>query len=119
METYPNIRGGAVIAQFPYSCELSYRTTAAEGDVGQKYTWANRATPLRRWTLTYSVLTEVEAATLLDFYSNVGGSSGVFSFADPRTGETVPKCRFDMPAFSIEYVAPGHYRTTITIQECK
>lgn len=118
MSDYPNIHGGDVIAQFPYRPVQAFRTTAEDGECGQRYARAERtAYALCRWELTYSELTETEVAALVAHFVAMGGRRGMFSFTCPRTSEVHAGCRYDMDRIDIQHVGRNRCRTTIIIQE--
>jgi len=114
---YPNIRSNTVIAQFPYTETQSFRTTAEDGECGQRYSRYERATPLCRWELTYSSLDATEAAALQQHFIDMGGRRGTFSFTSPRDNAVHTKCRYDMDRIEIQYLGPRQHGTKVVIQE--
>lgn len=114
---YPNIRSNTVIAQFPYTETQSFRTTAEDGECGQRYSRYERATPLCRWELTYSSLDATEAAALIQHFQDMGGRRGTFSFTNPRDNVAHANCRYDMDAIEVQYLEPRKHAVKIVILE--
>ena len=51
------------------------------------------------------------------FWDSMKGQYGEFSFTDPATAVTTPKCRFDMEQLDVRYVGPNENLVTVIIQE--
>lgn len=113
---YPTLSSGAKV-QYPFQSNPSYLTTVNDMPHGKRYAYYWRSTPLYTWQLQYSVITDAEAAILLDFFISAGGMYHAFSFTDPETLVTHAKCRFGMQSLTRGYDSPGVGSMTILIEE--
>lgn len=79
---FPVLRSG-VAAQFPLTRVDDYFVIEAEAPGGAVWRAGSGRSPVRRWRLEYTDVSDEEAKTLAEFYEACGGSWQCFSFADP------------------------------------
>jgi hypothetical protein len=118
MADFPQIKPG-IITQRPYGESLHFLTAKNEIASGHRYAWSWRASALRRWTLEYPAISQLEAGTLELFFDTMQGRLTEFSFTCPRTGTVYPRCRFDQDTIEIRYIGPGHYATSLSVVEVR
>ena len=111
MSTFPTTPG----LQLPYATKLQAVTCKVAGAAGQEYVYYHDALPLRRWELSYPVLTSAELSTMRTFFDGVGGGWDQFTFTDPDSS-TEYTCRFDGD-FEVTYNADDTYSLKLTVQE--
>jgi len=116
MNTFPTLNTGAVV-QYPTKSAVSFSTQVLQFVDGSEQRFPGYAASLRQWTVQLDQLNEDEMSQLYDFFTNLTGPAGSFSFTDPSTGIVYPDCSFGEDEFSME-VLPGDVgKTTFTIQE--
>jgi hypothetical protein len=113
--TYPTINGG-VITQLPANTSLRYLTTRNDMASGLRFTRTERDNPLRAWMCSYPVITSTEAATLVDFFTSMGGRRDSFTFEDPNTG-TDYTARFAQDEFRWQFVGHGISNVSLQIEQ--
>ena len=89
MATFPFLKTGA-IAQYPLNRTLSLASQSVRFLEGRRQTYVLNGAGMRRWTLALDLLDEAEVSAVMDFADVVG--TGTFSFTDPVSGDTAPKC---------------------------
>jgi hypothetical protein len=93
---YPQINGGT-ITQVPYKVTQSYSTSVVELPCGLRNTWGWRGMgltnfptgPLGKWEVNHAAITDAEVDTLRDFFVQMKGRFGQFTYLDPA-GNLVP-----------------------------
>jgi hypothetical protein len=82
MLTYPQLSTGA-ISQFPIRKRIRYRTVGVPTPDGRAIKLSDPAGGVTEWELTYTDLSDEEAAALQQFFVEAEGTLGSFSFVDP------------------------------------
>ena len=95
------------MVQRPNASSPSFCTTMVEQDVGPRYGWSWRDTPLGAWDLTYSSITEAEAAVLEGFFASMDGRYGDFTFLDPNGNLLQYSEDFTVSAWEKDDTTPG------------
>lgn len=91
MPTFPSLKTGA-IAQYPAATRTLFGPTRSVDFLdGSSQRYCTGPLPLREWTVQLDRLDTAELAVIRSFLSQ--NQDSVFSFTDPRTGETVPRCK--------------------------
>ena len=116
MNTFPTLNTGAVV-QYPAKSAVIFSTQVLQFVDGSEQRFAGYATSLRQWTVQLDQLNEDEMSQLYDFFTNLTGPAGSFSFTDPSTGTVYPDCSFGEDEFSMEMLPGDVGKTTFTIQE--
>ncbi|MGH9613182.1 MAG: hypothetical protein ACRD4P_08905, partial [Bryobacteraceae bacterium] len=79
---YPQLSSG-VLAQYPIAKQISYRTVINTLPDGRTIAMADLGGAFVAWQLTYSGLSDAEWGTIEQLFTQVQGSYGIFTFADP------------------------------------
>jgi len=116
MITFPTLKSGAV-AQYPAQRSLSKRTWIGRFLDGSEQRFRNEASPLHRWVVHLSLLTEAEVVAIREFTDNVSGRFESFTFTDPWDGTSYPNCSLDTDTGTIEWLGENNARTTLVIRE--
>ena len=116
MATYPTLASGAS-CPLPYTYTREYLNVTSDVPTGKRYSYNHRATPLMRWTLAYSQITDADVATLRTFFDAVKGAWDVFDFTDPETATNYAFCRLGSDRFEVTRTAPNENSLTMIIQE--
>jgi hypothetical protein len=82
MNIYPQLSNGAV-CHFPFEKTLRYRTIVNLMEDGSRVVLEDPNAAGIQWKLTYSGLTDTEAAGLQTFFGSVAGRLQTFTFFDP------------------------------------
>src|SRR3954466_14513610 len=90
MATFPVLLKTGAIAQYPLRRATGISTQAVRFLDGSRQTYPLNGNGLRRWELSLDLLDETELSAVIEFGEQVG--TGTFSFTDPVTGETAPRC---------------------------
>lgn len=113
---FPEISTG-VVTQLPYGVTRSYRTLRAENDGGFSYTYAQRATPLHGWNLSFGAITAAEAGTLQSFFLAMGGRWKQFQFTDPNDASVHTKVCFAQDRLEVRHLSKNVRSTQIELVE--
>ena len=89
MATFPLLRTGAV-AQYPLEITSTFQTEAVQFLDGSRQRYRLMGASLRQWQISLDLLDDAEAGAVIGFVFSTGSS--VFSFIDPVSGASVPKC---------------------------
>ncbi len=116
MSSFPTLSTGA-IAQYPLACTQQFATDVVLFTDGTEQRYGRFASPLRQWTLRFSLLTETELAALLEFFQQQQGGAGTFSFTDPNDGAVYESCRFASDVVEVEIDGDGGGAATVVIQQ--
>ncbi len=119
---YPVLSSG-LSAMMPVTSGLRYITWTNDQETGQHYALSSYGGPfsnfpaaaLPYWKLDYPVMTEVDLATIENFFLACQGRYQTFSFTDPITGIVYQNCRLDNDSLEIRYLGPrpgGHQVST-------
>ena len=116
MITFPTLKSGAV-AQYPAQRSIVRTTWIARFVDGSEQRFRNETSPLRRWVINLSLLTEAEVVAIREFADNVSGRFEAFTFTDPWDATTYSNCSLDIDANTIEWAQENNARTTLVIRE--
>jgi hypothetical protein len=114
--SYPTLTGGVTIHR-PWTREKRYDSVHNDLPHGYRYSFNLRATPLMRFVIEYSALSDADLATLRAFFLARSGSYEPFDFTDSETGITHTKCRFDQEELEVRHIGPNENAVTVEIQE--
>jgi hypothetical protein len=116
MPTFPFLKSGA-LAQHPVARSVARRTKVIEFIDGQEQRFRLTGRDRHRWVIDLAALTDEETETLRQFFSEVEGPAGTFTFVDPLSGTEYSNCRFGHESLEINTSQPGQSRVTIIIRE--
>ncbi len=105
MNTFPTLNTGA-ITQYPAQAGSTFSSQVLQFVDGSEQRFPGYAAPVQRWSVKLELLDEDEVTTLAEFFSNVSGPAGSFSFTDPGTGTVYPNCSFEDDECSVQ-IQPG------------
>lgn len=124
--TYPSFSWSGV-AQYPYGTVTTFYTSVNDNPTGPRYAfpwYANPSpltnfptVPLKRWRISYPLMTDADLATLENFFVSVQGRWISFSFTDPITGTPYSHVRFDDDILSIRYLAPNQSSVEVVLKQ--
>lgn len=115
MAAYPTFAFGGS-AHIPFTEVVEMRNVVNRQPHGWQYAYNLRATPLRRFDITY-LLNASDLATLEAFWAARKGAWETFSFTHPDTAITYANCRFGMETLEVDCFEPGLFRVRVIIQE--
>lgn len=88
MSYYPQLPGG-IRTQLPSSAGMMFDNFTQDSPTDKRYSFANIATPVGRWGMNYTNITDAELATLETYFNDRIGRLKPFTFLDPH-GNLVP-----------------------------
>lgn len=105
----------AVGIQKPYQRSIRLMTSTGRSQGGYRYNfawWANGqtnmpASSLHRWQLQYPVLSDAQAAAMLQFFLGKQGRLTSFTFTDFDTSTAYTTVRFDQDTLEVRYNGPN------------
>jgi hypothetical protein len=100
--TYPLISNGHVTSQYPYTEEDIFNVQQSTVDAGFSVGLPKNNTPLKRFVITYTLLTRDEVTAIENFFQNMRGRLGYFTFTDDA-GNNWTNTRFDIDELDIAY----------------
>lgn len=116
MSAFPTLTGGVTVC-LPWTTKREYHNIHNDMPHGWRYSYNERGTPLHQITVEYSNLGDADKETIEDFWAEMEGSYGEFSFTHPDTGTVHSKCRFDQEELEIQHVGPNQHSVRVVIQE--
>ena len=116
MITFPVLRSG-VVAQYPAQRSVARTTWIGRFLDGSEQRFRNHPSPLHRWVVHLSLLTEAEAVAIREFLDNVNGRFEAFTFVDPWDAVSYANCSLDTDTTAIEWFGENNARTTLVIRE--
>lgn len=118
MATFPTLTTGAVV-QYPLGGIFQSGTEVIRFLDGLDQRCLTMSGSLRKWTIKLNQLNDQEIATLEQFFINVEGNYGTFSFTDPDSGVIFPTCRFQTSSLVTTYQGPGEGATEMMVVEVR
>ena len=118
MATFPALSTGAFV-QHPTATKYDCGTEVIRFLDGSDQRCLVRSRTLRSWTVKLQLLSDQELARLEQFFIDVQGSYGTFSFIDPRSGVVYPQCRFQDSSLMTGYQALGQGATDMVVVEVR
>ena len=116
MITFPTLKSGAV-AQYPAQRSVSRATWIGRFIDGSEQRFRNEASPLHRWVVNLSLLTEGEVVAVREFVDNVSGRFETFTFTDPWDGRVYSNCSLESDTNTIQWFGENNGRASLTIRE--
>ncbi len=88
---FPQINSNLILTQLPYTAGLAFESVAQDMETGMRYTFPRRgigldgypASPLGRFGITFSCITDAEVDALQVFFRSMRGKWGTFRLLDP------------------------------------
>ena len=115
MPKFPTLKTGA-ITQYPATLNTCFgKTRVVEFLDGSSQRYSMGAAPLRQWHLRADLLDARENEILTNFLS--ANVEGTFSFTDPFSGASVPRCVLYGPEIRNTIAGELHNQTTFVIEE--
>jgi|SRR5271165_875909 len=116
MNTFPILNTGAV-TQYPLQPTTAFSSQVLQFVDGSEQRFPAYAGPLHRWSVQLNLLDEDEINSLTNFFTDLAGPAGSFTFTDPATGTVYPDCSFESVNFSMQ-IQPGDLgKTAFSIVE--
>jgi phage-related protein len=116
MASFPLLKTG-VEAQYPLATQTQFTTAVVQFMDGSEQRFPGYAAPLRRWTVSLSLLDEAELNATLLFFRTQRGVNGMFSFTDPTDGTVYSDCSFVSDSMQTSMDTTGRCTTTVAIQQ--
>lgn len=114
LTAFPQINSRGVYHQLPYTEEDQYSTVENALPSGAVFTYLQNSQAIVVVKDKYSAITKAELQTIQEFYDQMRGRLGEFSWTD-NSGTTWPYTRFDMDALEFTATGPGVYSTDIQL----
>lgn len=120
--SYPTLSFGTV-AERPFVQSSCFYTGVNDNPYGPRFAWKwygggltnFPTTYLRKWQLSYPLLSTADITTLETFFIGQQGKLGSFSFTDPLDNTTYTHVRFDQDTFSVRYLTLNQNSTNIVL----
>ena len=116
MTTFPVLGTGAVM-QYPAPLITGQGVGVIRFLDGSDQRYLTQGKSFRTWKVDLSLLNEDELAAVESFFDAQSGDYGVFAFADPFSGVSVPNCRFAHPSLQTAYDDVDTGATTLWVIE--
>lgn len=116
MATFPSLKTGAV-TQYPADRNRAFSTQVFRFLDGSEQRFPGYGAPLRKWSIRLSLLDESELAALEEFFEEMEGRAGTFSFTDPWDETVYPNCSFDSDQLALQYQDFGRGKTSVVVKE--
>ena len=108
MSSFPRLKTDAAM-QYPVTRVLEFSTEVVRFIDGSEQRYRDFGGPLRSWKIRLDLLDESEAAAVEEFFTEMQGAFGTFTFTDPWDGSEYAGCTLDQE--SIETLMTGEMRT--------
>src|SRR5436305_3802632 len=95
---YPQLSSGA-LSQFPVQKRRKLRTVCNISEDGRPVGLSDQTGATTEWRLTYAALTDVEIATIHDFFAAAEGTLNPFTFVDPTDNLLANSDELDDPVW--------------------
>jgi hypothetical protein len=117
MADFPTIAGGCV-TQLPFATVTRFVTMRNDMPSGPRHSYYERATKLKRWELSFPVLSDTSLGTLKTFYlTTVRGGWDSFDFTDPNDSVEYTPCRFADESFTWTSEEKDKHSARMVIEE--
>jgi hypothetical protein len=117
MSTFPTLKSGA-IAQYPATSHVRFGPTqVVEFLDGSSDRYCTGPGALRQWHVRLAWLDARECATVIDFLRRHQDTE--FSFVEPFSGETVPRCGFQGFEFRAVMAGEMNEQVAAVIEELR
>jgi hypothetical protein len=116
MSAFPTLKTGAV-TQYPAQRGVAFSTVALQFVDGSEQRFRNYPAPLRRWVIQLALLDQAEMHQLQEFFRNVAGPAGTFSFTDPLDGLNYSNCSMESDSLTGVLASEWNGQTAVTIVE--
>jgi hypothetical protein len=116
MSDFPQLKTGAVM-QYPASKTLRHAARVMRFLDGAEQRYREYSSAMRRWVVRLDLLDEEELARLQQFFSEVRGQAGEFSFQDPWDGTVYPSCSLENDELAVELAGEMRGSTLVIVRE--
>ncbi len=116
MNNFPVLKTGAV-AQYPAERTPMFSTQVLRFVDGSEQRFGGYGAPLHQWAIQFSKLDETEMHAIQEFFRQMAGRAGTFSFTDPWTGTVYPSCSLASDELTETFVAESQGETMLTVRE--
>lgn len=116
MSTFPRLKTGAVM-QYPAQRGLQFSTTALEFVDGSEQRFCNYQALLHSWVIQLSLLDQSELQEFQEFFREIAGPAGDFSFTDPVDGTNYPSCSLGSDSMTAVLAGEWNGQTSLTVVE--
>ena len=107
---FPSVRQTPLVA---FEC---FETVRNDMPSGLRYSYANRGTALRKYTLNFPWIDETELGTVMTHFVNAGGRWKSFSFTDPNDLSSVT-VRYASDTLEARYIDRRHCSMTVQLEQ--
>lgn len=116
MTAFPRLKTGAVM-QYPAKRTLYQATAGVQFLDGQEQRYREHARTLRRWVIRLDLLEEDEAEQVREFFQEVQGRAGTFSFEDPWDNAIYSNCSLEDDEMVLESRGETRLRSVLVVRE--
>jgi hypothetical protein len=116
MPAFPTFADGNSVWR-PFTVRRVYKNAAVDNAVGYRYACSELATPLMEWACEGAVVSDADLAAMSAFWASVHGAYEDFSFVDPDTAATYPKCRFVGNELVVQHRGPNEHAVSFTVKQ--
>jgi hypothetical protein len=116
MSDFPQLKTGAVM-QYPASKTVRYAARVVRFLDGAEQRYREYGTAMRRWAVRLDLLDEEELSRLQQFFTEVQGQAGEFSFQDPWDGTVYSNCSLENDELTIELAGEMRGSTLLVVRE--
>jgi hypothetical protein len=116
MATFPLLKTG-VVAQYPATRSAAYQNQCLRFLDGTEQRYRDSAGPLHRWVISLTLLDENEREALIEFFEELSGSFGSFSFTDPWDSQVYEDCSLENDGIDVRSLAELRGTASLTVVE--
>jgi len=116
MASFPALKTGAV-AQYGSDRSRKFSTEVLRFLDGSEQRFPGYGAALRQWVIRLELLDESELANLEQFFEDLGGRAGAFSFTDPWDGTVYASCSFGSDELELQFQDIARGKTQVTVKE--
>jgi hypothetical protein len=116
MAAFPILKTG-VVAQYPATRSAEYRNQCVRFLDGSEQRYRDSSGPLHRWVISLTLLDESEREALVEFFEELTGTFGSFSFTDPWDSHVYADCSLANDDIEVRSLAEMRGATSLTVME--
>lgn len=116
MSEFPQLKTGAVM-QYPASRTVRHAAEVLRFLDGAEQRYREYGSGLRRWVVRLELLDEEEIWRLQQFFTEVQGQAGEFSFQDPWDSTVYSHCSLENDELAVERAGELRSGTLLVVRE--